>query len=435
MKTVKQLFWISFLIMSLLPIQASWAQGDGNPAAPPEEVSLPITSITYEADFSNEDDWPSGETGNQQMTYSLAGNGYQMTSLDPDGGIGAAPPIDLNIDDFYTEIQFTVDTCVNDTSALLFFTRMTPRPRDPVNANSYVFVLQCSGEYRAREIAAGGPGPVDTSGFTMSLEEDQSNVMGILISGTTAVWFMNGVQVDRFEIPATVQSSGTITPGAQTGFSYTVTDWKVWTLKTTGSNIAETDTAAGGDPLNEQGVGSIIYRPEFSPPTPLPLGLNHPVAAYVVGGGLELYNNDPVGIMPLTDLDTSSYYLELSFGIRDCSDTGAIGLAWQVTDDSYYAFAAQCDGQFSAYRVLSGEPDELMVTSSLPTAPRAVNGVMTLGIYVDGDTAWLYFDGQIVGTITDDALSGGHAGILLASAEDGTKTDIIAVDIVAYETR
>ncbi|NDJ84439.1 MAG: hypothetical protein GYB66_01000 [Chloroflexi bacterium] len=430
-------------LMLLLPVIAQ-GQGGGedDPVAPPDDVRLPLVELVYTADFTDEAAWPSGQTSDGSMGFNLTPEGYSIASLDPEGGIGVANPIDLVIDDFYAEIAFTVDTCNSPDSAFLFFTRFGSSTLDPDAPASYVFVIQCSGDYRSRGLDAGEILPVTVSGQTMALEEGQEVVMGVLFVGDQVVWFLNGEELESFAIGDAALPEGSLTAGAQLGFGYTVTDWRVWSLKSTGSAA---DTASqptqsppsDGDPLNQQGPGDIVYQPDFNPPTSLDYGLHNPVAAYISGDNLTLYNTEPLAVWPLRGLDASEYYLEVPIAVRDCEDTSSVGFAFNAADDysSYFAYQVQCDGQYRVIRVEDGTVVEELASGETGMDLRDFSRGLVLGLYLQGDTAWLYLDNQLQGSFTDSRLAGGEAGLLLASGENSRRMDVLVFNIAAFDIR
>ncbi len=442
MKKIVRLMWISLLIANLVLVGTVLAQGGNDPVAPPDDTNLPVEDIAFEADFSDSEMWEAGQSGGDQMSYGLSDSGYSMVSASADGGIGAAPPINFVTDDFYTEFTFTVDGCQIPESALLFYLRMFPEPNDPTTTDSYVVVVQCSGDYRARSVQQGNPGPIDVSGVTSGLEEGSEHVMGILMVGDTVAWFMDGEEIDTFEVTES-RATGSLTPGAQRGFSYTITDWRIWNVKTTGSSgmldgaSQAGETSSGDDPVATGQLGAIIYEPPFEPPTSLPLGLHHNVAAYVAGGLLNVYNTQAVGILPFTELEESDVYLETSFIIRDCATDSSVGFVWRATEDfsSYYAYEMQCDGTFTAYLYSDGEISEVLATGEITPAPQDSDRNLTLGVYVRGDTAWVYFGTQALASFSDATLSEGQTGLLLTSGEDGTVMDVLLQSITGSEVR
>ena len=441
MNRILRLAWVMVLIVGLLPVGLSLAQGGGDPVAPPEDANLPIEDVAFEADFSDISAWESGQSAGDQMSYGLSDSGYSMESVSADGGIGAAPAIALVTDDYYTEFRFRVDACQIAESALLFYVRMFPEPNDPTSTDSYVLVLQCSGDYRARSVQLGAPGPIDVSGVTTGLDDGSEHVMGILMVGNQAVWFMDGEEIDAFEAGAGIRTTGTLTPGAQRGLAYTITEWRVWNVKTTGSSGmldgGGDEPLSGEDPVTSGGLGSVIYEPSFEPPTSLALGLHHNVAAYITGGLLNIYNTQPSAIMPLTELESDDAYLEASFIIRDCADDSSFGFVWRASEDfsAYYAYEMQCDGTFTAYLFSDGEVAQVMAAGEITPAPQEFDRSLTLGVYVDGDAVWLYFGDRALTSFSDTTLTEGQAGLLLTSSEDGTSMDILLQSITGSEVR
>lgn len=432
------------LVLGILVPTIAWAQDDDviRPVAPPDDVNLPVTELVYEADFSNADFWRAGESPDGQISFAPIDDGISVVSLPPDGGIGSLPLINLNVDDFYTEISFRVDTCSTDTSALLFFTRVLPSAMQSQSNDTFVYVVQCNGDFRARGLAGGAIGDIIVSGQTQILTEGDEYTFGILMSGNRVAWYLNQQEIAQFEIPAGAsRASGSMTPGAQQGLAYTLTSWRVWALKSTGSNIedvtiVETPTE---DPVSAGRVGDAIYAPSFAPPTTIPLGLHHDVAAYLVGGNdtINLYNTRrPFGILTFDGVEAANYYLEVGFTIRDCGPTSSIGFVWRADADflNYYTFEIQCDGVFRAYAVIDGIPTDEFLSGRLGGALTDITTSIQLGVYVQGDTVSIYGGNTQFASFTDSTFNSGRAGLLLSSDEEtGQPMDINVTQLGAFD--
>lgn len=447
MAKLRRFLLVGLLLISFLMTQLVFAQDDGRPQAPPQGANLPITDLIYEADFTDDVTWLSAESDDGTIAFTRSDTGYTLASLNPDMGVAAARPLNLVMDNFYTEMEFTVDTCLVPESALLFFARVTPNTTTLSEADAYVFVIQCNGEYRARPFSLGTPGEITSTGQTLQLEEGQTYSMGILISGSTVAWYLSGTEVARFEA-VDLPTEGWITPGVQRGMTFTMTEWRTWELKASGTNTVDsgnnpppatdtpdTTTTTSEDPLNAAPLGTAFFDPGFNPPTPLQLGLTHPVAAYVSGNNLIAYNTEPFAIMQFADINQSDYFLEIAFVARACVDTASIGFAWHADDayQSYNALQVQCDGGFHFYQVTDGQagPDLLSGTINPPLSE--FDRGLAIGLYVQGERAWLYVEGEVMTELTGSSLNSGHAGMILASGSDGSKMDVLLFDIVGYE--
>jgi hypothetical protein len=165
--------------------------------------------------------------------------------------------------------------------------------------------------------------------------------------------------------------------------------------------------------------------------------LHHNVAAYIAGGLLNLYNTQPTGIMPLTELEIDDFYLETSFIIRDCAEDSSFGFVWRASEDfsTYYAYKMQCDGTFTAYLFSDGEIAEVLAVGEITPAPQEADRSLNLGVYVDGDTVWLYFNNSALMSYSDSTLTEGQVGLLLTSGEDNSRMDILLQSITGSEVR
>lgn len=434
------------IFAALLMVFPAWGQnGDDvpQPEAPPEGTNLPVQEVIFETTFPSEEGWPSESSPDEQISYEVTAEGYAVTSA-AEGGIGSIPVVNLNIDNFYTEFTLTIDGCDSTASALLFFTRVLPSNATQTN-DSFVYVNQCDGTYRARGLVDNSILDVAVSGQSMSLDEGATYTIGYLVSGNQSAWYINGQEIAQFEIPAgAARNSGALAPGAQLGISYTLSNWRIWALKNSGENVEDpasttdpggTDEAVSGDdPLQRGELGAIVYDPPFTAPTTIPLGLHHDVAAFLVGSdSVNLYNTASSGILTFEDVTGSNYYIQVDFQVRDCSETSTIGFVWHATEDfsSYDAFVVACDGSYEAYSVVDGVAGEPVTVGALNLALTDVQ-LASLGVYVDGSMVYLYAGGQLIESFTDDTLASGLAGLWLASGDDDTRMDILATELIVY---
>ncbi len=423
--------------------------GDGvpEPQAPPDGTNLPVQEIEFATLFGADEGWTSGGSPDQQLEYEVTPDGMAVRSLG-EGGIGSIPVPALNLDNAYTEITITVDSCSSPESALLFFTRVRPSENAQTN-DAFVYVNQCNGAYRARGLVDNQILEVAVSGTATSLVVGETYTIGYLVSGNQSAWYINGEEIVQFDIPeGASQSSGFIAPGAQLGIEYTLNSWAVWTLKNTGENIVAfpeeeapdtpdntTDAdASADDPLSRNELGDVIYDPPFSAPTSIPLGLHHEVAAFLIDNSLlNLYNTGESGILRFADVDASNYYMQVNFEVRDCADSSTIGFVWHADEEfsSYSALDVTCDGRFEAYVVTEGEAGEPLAAGQFEPELTALNSV-SLGVYVQGDTVYLYVEGQLLESYTDAAFDSGQVGLRLA-AGDGSRMDILASDLLVFD--
>lgn len=438
MRKLLTLTWLLILLLGIMPASVL-GQGD-DPVAPPAGTDLPLVEVVYEADFTDTGEWLSGSTEN--MSAENASNGYTITSLEPDGGIGLISPIDLSIDDFYAELSFTIDACQVPESALLFLTRLTPDAQNALQTDAYVFVQQCDGNYRSRAISLGTPGEIDAEGRqSASLDEGSAHIMGILMVDNSVTWYLDGAELATYDVLSPIRANGVFTLGAQRGLSYTATAWRIWSVESSGPAQAgpppSGGTVEGDDPLRQVGVGDLIYNPDLGQPGSIKLGLNQPIAAIVVGGDdVGMYNTQPTAIMEFEDVQGSDYYVEIAFATRACTDASFIGLVWRASADfdSFYVFGIQCDGSYRARLVSPSGVSEPFVTGQATPAPAPDTGGYTLGVYVQGNTAWLYYADTLIGSFSDDTLTEGGVGLLLQSDPATDKAmDIVTLSLVVAE--
>ena len=422
--------WIG-IVLILLPLLPVFAQGD-DPVAPPAGTQLPLVELIYSADFTDEAVWTTG-TAPDALAFEPTTNGFSILNTDAQSGIGLAPATEDIFDSVYTEFEFTVDSCETGTSALLFSTRLQPEVADLITTEQYVFVVQCDGSYRSRPITGGAPGIIDTRGRIESgLESGETHVMGVLQDGNEIAWYFDGQELATYT-GTQMPSDGHITFGAQLGAGYTVSQWRVWSIEAgagpTGGDDNTSTSGTSDDPVANREFSDVLYNPDFEPPTDIVYGLHWPVARYVNPNGIGMYNNDDTAIMEFPQVNQADYYFEINFVIRACGDDSFVGLVWRASDDlgSFYVFGIQCDGNYRARAVVDGVAGDVLAEGSAGAPQKGE--LQALSVFVRGDTAYLYFNRTLLGTITDASLSEGMPGILLQSSTEGDKMDLIVTDL------
>lgn len=431
---------VVLLILMLVAVGQVWGQGGGDaePEATPEGANLPIQELIFQTFFAAADGWPSEAAPDDQISYEVTADGYAVTSV-AGGGIGSIPVLNQNLDDFYTEIVFTVDSCESAESALLFFTRILPNEETLTN-DSFVYVNQCNGNYRARGLVGNEILEVATNGEGPALEEGQQYVIGYLLVGNQSALYVNGEEVARFVMPeGQSRRSGAIAPGAQLGFSYTLNAWRIWTLKSSGENledvpVLEVPTEDATDPVLAGELGEVLYDPPFTAPTNIPLGLHHEVAAFLIDNTfINLYNTQDVGILPFEGVDGSGYYMTIEFVIRDCSDTSTIGFVWHADEayEDYEAFEIACNGVFRAFSVEGGVEGDVIISGEVQPALTELTPA-SLGVYVQDDTVFIYSANDLIDTYSTRSGSG-LAGLRLTTGDDGTRMDILAGELTVFD--
>jgi hypothetical protein len=312
--------------------------------------------------------------------------------------------------------------------------RLNGETGNRLTADQYVFVLECAGSYRSRALSGGAPTDIDVRGaLETELSEGSSHVMGILMIGDEVTWFIDGTAIGPYNVRS-VLPAGLIAFGAQRGMGYTITSWRVWSVL-----ADETDTGVSGstsdDPIAAQDFGGVIYDPSFLPPTSIQYGLHLSVARYLTPNGISMYNNDPTAIMLFPEVDQSNYLIDVSFGIRSCGDDSLMGLVWRAAEDqsSFYVFGIQCDGSYRVRAVVDGVPGDVLLEGQVDE-PLPLETLLTASVFVRDETAWVYYNRELLGSFTDASLSDGMTGVLLQSASDGTKMDMIITDLTIFET-
>lgn len=413
-------FWLAIILLVTLvvPLTNSYAQGGDEPVAPPSDTELPLGNLVYTADFSDETIW--AEYNDNNLVLNPADGGYEISNTNPEDGLGLFAPTRIDYADVYTEISFNITGCNDDISALLFAVR------DVNFADNYVFVLQCNGSFRSRPIISGNVGNIDQRGLADGVAIETTHDMGILIVGNAVTWYLDGIELASYTARGTVDE-GAMTFGAQSGIEFTLTSWRVWEVEDSAPPTVENN---GDDPLRNEEFSHIIYHPEFQPPSTIIYGLHYPIARYYNPNGVGMYNNDETAIMALPEVNEEDYYFEINYFVRSCRDDGVVSIIWRASADlsDFYVLAVECDGGYRSRVVLDGEAGDILASGD--TSPMMPDTLLSISVYVRGDTAYLYYNQNLLTTIDTSALDAGTPGILLQSSSEGATVDILVSDLI-----
>lgn len=414
---------VLILLTTLIaPLTSIYAQGNGDLLAPPAEAELPLGDLVYTADFSDGEVWP--EYSDNNLILSPTAAGFQISNTDPEEGLGLFAPTRIDYTDIYTEFSFNIDNCNDDTSAVLVTLR------DVGFSDNYVFVLQCDGSYRSRPIIGENIGNVDRRGSADGVAVGTEHHMGMLMIGSTVTWYLDGVELENYTARGALDE-GVITVGAQLGMEYTLTAWRVWEIDSPATSGGGDNTSSTNDnPLINEEFTEILYHPEFEPPSTIIYGLHHPIARYYNPNGIGMYNNDETAIMALTEVNAENYYFEVNYIIRSCEDDAVVGLIWRASEDlsDFYVLGVQCDGAYRSRAVIDGEAGDILTSGE--SIPMVADTLLSISVYVRGDTAWLYYNQELLTSIDSTVLSAGTLGILLQSSTDGATVDILVTDLI-----
>lgn len=416
-----RIWLVLILCMTIIaPLANVQAQGGDKLLAPPPEAELPLGDLVYTADLTDAEVWSAYDDNN--LILEPTASGFSLSNTDPEEGLGLFAPTRLDYTDFYTEFSFTIEACNDVTSAVLFSVR------DVDFADNYVFVLQCDGSYRSRPIIDGNVGNVDRRGKVAELDLEATHHMGILMIADTVTWYLDGVELETYPARGAL-AEGAMTFGAQLGIEYTLTAWRIWEV-TESSTLGSNNDDGVDDPLRNEEFTGILYHPEFEPPSTITYGLHYPIARYYNPNGIGMYNNDETAIMALPEVNAENYYFEINYFIRSCQDDAVVGIIWRASEDlsDFYVFGVQCDGEYRSRVVIDGEAGDILTSGE--STPMEPDTLLSISVYVRGDTAWLYHNQNLITTITTDELDMGTVGILLQSSTGGATIDILVSDLI-----
>ncbi|MDY6847199.1 MAG: hypothetical protein SVP52_08700 [Chloroflexota bacterium] len=122
-------------------------------------------------------------------------------------------------------------------------------------------------------------------------------------------------------------------------------------------------------------------------------------------------------------------YLEAKIEMGGCAGSDRFGLVTRASSDGeqFYFMGLTCDGRWGFFRM---EPDveivEIIAFTEADALPEDWTAPHRIGVWMVGSDFRFYFDGEEIGTATDDVLTEeGYTGFLIAySQSDGFTTRV-----------
>lgn len=220
------------VLLALIALPVAYAQNDDSPRALPEDVTLPLEEIAYQADFLLDPLWRPRDT-DPELTWQPSRQGLSIVSTSAESSARYTNGTSYIGQNFYVELSFIPVQCLSEESALLLNTRADTTADSLNAAQAYVFVMQCNGTYRSRPVEEGGEsGTIDFNGVLDSpLQPKQAYHLGVLIQGRQVIWYFDGALLGEYLITQSPRP-GEIVPGAQLGMDVVITDLRIWELTT-----------------------------------------------------------------------------------------------------------------------------------------------------------------------------------------------------------
>jgi len=395
--------WGGCLLVALwLPLATSFAQD-----AAPSDADLPLGALAYTADLAN---WQPGSYSDGTFAWQPSPDGLVLDNPDPESPARFAFGTAHLAENFYMEMVYTPAVCAAPQSALLLNVRSDPLAESPTVASAYVFVLQCDGVYRSRQVTDGTSGFIDQDGsLGYPLSAGKPVNLGILMQGRAVRWFINGEEIASY-LTAAQPAPGQFAIGAQLGLSGTLNSLRVWSL------VGETPVSP--QTLTAERLGDALFTSNFDD---LLTGMaGDDLRGLRIGGVMVTSTQQARLSRVITPTPDGAFYAEVVFGMRQCAAAGGFGLT--VGEVSAALF---CDGTLR----LQSADGELLLETTAPTEVTPFGAALTLGIALEDDMLSVYVSRALVGSI--DGVSGGALGAVWF-APDATRTEVSLERLTIY---
>jgi hypothetical protein len=179
----------------------------------------------------------------------------------------------------------------------------------------------------------------------------------------------------------------------------------------------EAPVALSDEPLASVAVSALVVRDDFNDDSRWPTG---PVPG---AGILDLragqywltVGNTPGNIQVISLPFVADVYLEAEITLDSCPPDGYFAVAaragQELDEFTGYYFTFSCDLSLWAILLRSGTGDwvALAVNSFTPSSTDPAQSHV-VGVWAQGATLKLYFDGDLLGSATDDTFAGGEVG-------------------------
>jgi hypothetical protein len=189
-----------------------------------------------------------------------------------------------------------------------------------------------------------------------------------------------------------------------------------------------TVTSSSATPIATVAVGSLTYDEPFNQDTPWSLG---PVEG---AGTIDLTNGQYVVTVDVTPSVITAFslptvtdaYAEVEVFLDGCPEDGFFGILSRVQPfgEGGYLFLLPCNLSFWAIVVFptDGQPS-VLASDALAPLPQAASHV--IGVLTEGDSFTLYFDGELLGSASDNTFPDGMIGLY---AESVSAASVLRVD-------
>ncbi len=229
---------------------------------------------------------------------------------------------------------------------------------------------------------------------------------------------------------APAQPSATPEPSATPVPSLTPTEETNATPTLTATPISSDPAVALGqpamrDPLDKGsgfGIGSDGYEDDFT-------------RMYLSDGALMLHSSSTNGWRGwrLRPPKIQDFYLQATYKTQNCSNGDTYGIVFRAPDYESgrgYYYSITCDGRFSLSKWDDNGTSQITSGSALPAYNSGTGQTNRLGVLAKGKQLTLYVNGQPIGELEDNSITGaGFFGPYL-SGQSGNLT--VALDEIAY---
>lgn len=306
----------------------------------------------------------------------------------------------------------------------------------PEKLSHYYFGLTADGRYFLGKEVNGkyGIAPVPGTQSPLIKAGSSPNRFGALVRGSSISLFINGTLVRTVIDKSVAEGSiGLFVMSPETGAArvtfnnMTVVtperaaiEWKDQLADVDPAMIFQDDfgseavTQANGWVLAQDETRSLVWSPNN-------------LSLVLTSAGKSLFDTPSIGF--------GDFGAEIE--MRPGSDPGTeYGIAFRCTKDqnSCYLFSVHTDGKYGVLKKVDGQysdPDlgDLMPSSSLNQGSASNR----LGVIADGSMFYLFINGKLVRTVTDDAIAYGYVGVFVQARGEKARLDVSRMTVLTAE--
>ena len=186
-------------------------------------------------------------------------------------------------------------------------------------------------------------------------------------------------------------------------------------------------------PEMSPGIGSVIYRDDFSDETAWDTAISDQGSAAISRNRLSLASQPGIYLVSMNrDLNLGDFYAEITAHPSLCRGDDSYGIIIRSTGTSFYRFTLTCNSMVYAERYRASV--RLLMQEPTPSgdAPPGAPGEVRIGIWAVGNEMRLFLNDRFQFSISDPSTPSGSFGVFTRAAGD-TQVSVIFSDLTVYD--